>query len=66
MKASILRKPLKGTCGSYHTDSDFDVMQLSKTQVNKIARDKLKRNKIFGCKRWWVLDKGDYWSISIC
>jgi len=59
------RKPLYETCGGYHTDSNFDVMQLTKTAVNKIARAKYKRLKWSGSKGWVVLDKITHWAISI-
>lgn len=59
------KKPLNITCGGYHTDSNFDVVLLSLSQVTKIAKNRLKRNKCYGLKLFKVIDKETYWSISI-
>ena len=60
-----MRKPLSVCCGGFHTDSNFDTIQLSLTQVNKIARDKFKKAKKEGCKHWAVIDCKTHWAISI-
>jgi len=59
-------KPLSGMCGSFYTDSNFKKVFLSKKQVNLIAKRRLKQNKIYGCKKVFILDKGTHWAISIC
>jgi len=59
-----MKKPLK-TCGGYITDGNFKALLFTKNQVTLLARDKLKSAKRYGCNNFKVIEKDDYFCISM-